>query len=654
MTVKMSPAQEFIFVSRYARWIDDLNRRETWEESVDRYFKFFQGKFNDKVPAKVWTLCRENFLTMGTMGSMRALWAAGPALEQNHIIGYNCCSLAFKDLQAPVELFYILMCGAGAGFSLEKQYISQMPAVAQWSGVGLGVHVVGDSREGWANSLKAGLEAWFDGKDIEFDYSRVRPRGSRLKTMGGRASGPQPLKKLHDFVRDLITKAQGRQLTSVEWLDVGNMIGDVVVVGGVRRSSEITFSDLDDAGMRDAKNFPMPPHRYMSNNSAVYHGKPDMITFMREWTALAASGSGERGIFNLEAAKTAAPRREASEHFRTNPCGEINLRADTGEFCNLSEVVVRANDTFATLVEKVKSAVWLGAMQSCLTDFPFLRPSFKKMCEEERLLGVSLTGQMDNPKLMTAERLEDLRDVAIKECRKACKCLGINMSVAITTGKPSGTVSQLVNCASGAHPRFARWYIRRYRLSATDALYRMLVDQGVQFSPENGQGVDAVVEKRKKLMALGRSAAEAKILVPDWSPEQVMTWVVEFPEAAPAKALTRHDVSAIDQLEHYLKLKRSWCEHNQSITIYVRPTEWLKVGSWVYDHFDEISGISFLPFDGGLYSQAPYEEVTEKQYEKMVKDFPKIDYTQLSKYEIEDNTTGAQLLACAAGGCESV
>lgn len=648
----MNPAQEFVFYRSYSRWRDDLQRRETWEETVQRYFNFFYSKFKDKVPKKVWKLTNEAVLHMDVMPSMRALWAAGDALEKNNIIGYNCCSLAFKDLQSPVELFYILMCGCGVGFSVENEFISQMPTILPQTGAGLGVHVIEDSREGWATSLKVGLEAWFNGKDVEFDYSKLRPRGARLKTMGGRASGPEPLRKLHNIIRELVFKAQGRKLTSVEWLDVGNHIAEAVVVGGVRRSSEISFSDLNDEAMRHAKDYPMPPHRYMSNNSAVYKGKPDMITFMKEWTALAASGTGERGIYNLEAAKQASPRRDPSEFLRTNPCGEINLRADLGQFCNLSEVVVRHNDTFATLTEKVKSAVWLGVMQACLTDFPFIRPSYKEACEKERLLGVSLTGQMDNPGLMTAARLGDLKDVAVRECRKACNALGINMSVAITTGKPSGTVSQLVNCASGAHPRYSKHYIRRYRISGTDPLFKMMKEQGVKFTPENGQGPKDVTLKRKEMIAKGRSPEEAQILVPDWREEDVMTWVVSFPESAPTKAITRHDVSALDQLEWYLKVKQNWCEHNQSITVYVRDSEWLKVGSWVYDHFDEISGISFLPFDSGHYEQAPYEDLTVAEYTKMKANFPKIDYLQLAKYENDDFTTGSQQLACSSGGCE--
>lgn len=964
----MSPLQELVFYRTYSRWQDSLGRRETWEEAVDRYFSYFEKKFGDKVPAKVFKKARKNALEMGAMPSMRAFWTAGEALDASHVAGYNCCYLAFKDLRSPVELFYILMCGTGVGFSVEKMYIDLMPVVEHQTGSGVGIHVVGDSKEGWSDSLDAGLRAWFNGQDIEFDYSLVRPRGSRLKTMGGRASGPEPLRELHRTVRDIILKAQGRNLKSIEWLDIGNKIAEVVVVGGVRRSSEITFSDLEDNDIRDAKDFSkgsFPISRFMSNNSAVYWEKPDAVTFLREWTALAASGAGERGIFNASNTTSQAPRRKKDNKLRCNPCvpGDTEILTDSGyraieslvgskvnvwngfewslvepkvtgvnqplvrvtlsdgrslsctpahtwvlwdgtkvdasdlregdrllktqmpvvcgnndqifhgyaqgfisaegmddynkfyvyepkemclprlskncavgvkdslgrtnvvpgfakypkafvpfewsvkpkldwlaglldgdgcvlkeggaqvssinktfllnvqkmlttlgvqskvcvgrpaqyrllpdgnggsakfwcqedwrlcvgatqmqsllslglkterlnftgfvpnrdasrfvevesvetldglhtvfcftenkrhqgtfegivtgncgeillrdsQFCNLTEVVVRKGDTFATLTDKVKSAVWLGAMQSCLTDFPYLRPEFKINCEEERLLGVSLTGQMDNPKLLTKERLSDLKSVAIEECEKACSCLGINMSVSITTGKPSGTVSQLVDSASGAHTRFAAFYIRRVRISATDPLCRMLKKFAVPMSPENGQGPEKTIAERAKLMSLGRTADEAKILVPDWNENQVDTWVLRFPEKAPEGAMTRHDMTAIDQLEWYKKIRQSWCEHNQSITVYVRDNEWLNVGSWVYDNFEHISGVSFLPYDGGKYEQAPYEEITKSEYLKLKTEFPAIDYSELSGFEIEDNTTGAQTYACTAAGCE--
>jgi ribonucleoside-diphosphate reductase alpha chain len=651
--MQLDAAQQFIYVSRYSRWIEPLNRREIeWPETTKRYFDFFKEKLDGAVPKNIWTLAEKLVNEMGVMPSMRAVWGAGDALKKNHIIGYNCCYVPFQDLQAAVELFYILMCGTGVGFSVESRYINQIPAVPKQTGAGAGVHVVGDSREGWADSFKALLYALWEGKDIQFDYSKVRPRGSRLKTMGGRASGPEPLQKLHDFTRGLVLRAQGRQLNSEEWLDIGNVIGDVVVVGGVRRSSEINFSDLDDDLIRHAKDGAFPPHRYNSNNSAVYYSKPDSVTFMREWAALAASGRGERGFFNLAAVKNHLPaRRKWTDEFRTNPCGEIILRPF--QFCNLSEVVVRGTDDFDDLISKVKVAVWLGAMQSTLTDFPYIRPLFKKNCEEERLLGVSLTGQMDNPKLMTEEKLEILKKYAVKEAKKAAAALGINFSAAVTTGKPSGTVSQLVNCASGGHPRYAKYYWRRYRLAGTDPLFVMMRDQGVKFTPENDQGPETVEKRRAEMVEkYGRTKHEAKLLVPDWSEKMVDTWVCAFPIKAPKNAIVVADVSAIEQLEWYLKLRSAWCEHNQSITVYVKDEEWMRVGAWVYDHFNELVGVSFLPASDHKYEQAPYEEITEAQYEKALAAFPDIDYTQLSRYELEDGTMGAKELACSSGSCE--
>lgn len=660
--MELSPYQEFIFYRTYSRWVDELGRRETWPETHERYFSFMEKKFGHLVPKKVFSKCRSNVLDLKVMGSMRALWAAGPALEKNNITGYNCCSMVIKDLQSFVELFYILMCGTGVGFSVENQFIKQLPVVKPQTGEFVGVHVVGDDKEGWGNALKIGMETWFDGKDIEFDVSKVRRRGSRLKTMGGRASGPEPLTKMLEQVKKIILDCQGQQLRDIDCLDISNHIADAVVVGGVRRSSEISFSDLDSTLMRHAKDFPIPSQRYMSNNSIAYMGRPDMLTFMREWTALAASGSGERGIFNVKAASEACPRRvgkklgveweEFWRFLRTNPCGEILLMALMGQFCNLTTVVVRAGDTFDDLVEKVTSAVWLGAMQSALTDFPYIRPSFKAISDEERLLGVSLSGQMDNPALLSAERLNDLRLVAIKVARKASKALGINMSAAITCGKPDGTNSQFVNSSSGCHTRWSDYYLRRVRISSTDPLFKMMRAQGVVFTPENGQGPLATIRKRQELIAKGRSYEEAQVLVPEWNEDQVMTWVCAFPIMSPPGAKTRYDMDAIEQLEWYLKLKKNWCEHNQSMTVYVKDNEWLKVGSWVWEHFDEIIGITFLPFDNGKYEQAPYEEISAEEYRRLIGLFPKIDYQQLSKYETEDNTTGAQQYACSGNSCE--
>lgn len=652
MTGKLSEVQKFIHVSKYSRWIESEGRRETsWSETSGRYLTFMKERFGTTVPKKVWNVIETRLAELGVVPSMRAVAMAGPPLEANNIMAYNCSFVPFQDLRAVMELFYILMCGTGVGFSVENHWIKQMPVVAKWSGDGAGVHVVPDDREGWANSLLIGLESWFGGKDIEFDYSKIRPRGSKLKMTGGRASGPDPLRDLHDFCRDTICRAQGRQLTQLEWLDIGNIIADIVVVGGVRRSSEICFSDLEDSAMRTAKDIGAPKWRANSNNSAVFMYKPEAHVFLREWLHLVESNSGERGIFNLHAVKGTMPaRRKFSWEMRTNPCGEIILRPFS--FCNLSEVVVRAADDFDDLVEKVEAAVWMGAMQSTLTKFPLLRKEFEENCKEERLLGVSLTGQMDNPKLMTAEKLAILKKYAIKTAKKAASCLGIPLSASITCGKPSGTVSQLVSAASGAHPQFAPYYLRRYRLNADDPVYAMMKSQGVEFVPENDQGPESVAVKRKALIERGRTEKEAKILVPDWDESQVRTWVCGFPVAAPKGAVTRQDVDAIGQLEWYLKIMRNWIEHNQSITVYVKPEEWVKVGAWVYDHFDEIVGITFLPFDGGHYKLAPYSDLTQEEYEKILKAFPKLDWTQLPKFETDDNTVSAQTLACTGGGCD--
>jgi ribonucleoside-triphosphate reductase len=653
----MQASQEFVYVRTYARWLEAEGRRElSWGETVDRYLGYMKGRYGEKVPEKVWGRIEGQMKALGTVGSMRATWTAGEALDENHISAYNCAYLPYVDLRCVAEHLYILMHGTGVGFGTERADIEQMPVVAYQTSAGRGVHVVRDSKEGWAEALLVGLEAWFAGEDLEFDYSEVRKRGARLKKFGGRASGPEPLKKLLDFVRDIVLKAQGRKLSSIEWLDIGNMVGEVVVVGGVRRSAEINFSDLDDAAIRDAKVHPFPVHRYMSNNSAVYREKPSVVEFMREWTSLAASGSGERGIFNEWAVKQHlekhAPKRQFVSGMRTNPCGEILLRPF--QFCNLSEVVVRADDTFDDLVEKIEAAVWLGTMQAGLTDFKWLRPEWKRNCEEEALLGVSLTGQMDNVRLMSEEKLDILKAYARKVNKKAAKAIGINESAAITTGKPSGTVSQLALCGSGAHPWHDPYYLRRYRISATDPVFKMLKAQGFQFVPENGQGPKAVADKRAAKLAEGWTEEQAALLVPDWSEDQVSTWVVGFPTKAPEGAVTRHDMDCIAQLEWYLKLTRHWCEHNQSITVYVRDEEWLKVGAWVYDHFDEMVGVSFLPHSGGIYELAPYETISQEQYEALSAVMPKADWSQLPLYERMDETEGAKTLACTGNACELV
>jgi ribonucleoside-diphosphate reductase alpha chain len=440
--------------------------------------------------------------------------------------------------------------------------------------------------------------------------------------MGGRASGPQPLVKLHDFIRETMHNAQGRKLTTLEAHDICNQIAEIVVVGGVRRSSQISLSDLDDKDMRQAKEWPFPIKRAMANNSAIFREKPSAAQFLKEWASLALSGTGERGIFNLSAAQSKAPSRRYAPLIQgTNPCGEIMLR--DMEFCNLSEVVVRAEDDLDSLLDKVETATWLGVIQATFTDFPYLRKEWKKNCDVERLLGVSLTGQMDNPSVLTSECLKALKSRVLRISRKAAKVLDINVPVATTCVKPSGTVSQLVDSASGVHPRYSQYYIRRYRISSRDPLFQLAKDSGIKCHPEVGQ-----------------------------DKQTASTWVLEFPVKSPEGCITRKDVSALDQLSHYKNLQHNWCEHNASMTVYVRDDEWFEVGNWVYKNWDIINGVSFLPYDGGKYELAPYEEIDHRTYERLIKTLPLINYTQLSQYEQSDNTQGKAEYACVGDKCE--
>ena len=629
-----SPSQEFVYIRTYSRWVEELQRRETWTETVDRYISFIEDERGEKIPTKVIKKIREKITNLEVMPSMRALWSAGEAARRDNTCMYNCSFLAADSIASFSECLYILMCGTGVGFSVERKYVNKLPVVAEATGEGDGVYIISDDKKGWAESLKILMQSLYKGHDIQFDYSKIRPKDARLKVMGGRASGPEPLMKLHLFVREVFAKAQGRKLTSLECHDIMNEIAEIVVSGGVRRSSQISISDLDDTEMRDAKIYPFPNRRFMANNSAIFYKKPTAIEFLQEWASLAASGSGERGIFNIMAAKKNAPaRRDADQIAGLNPCAEIMLRL-LG-FCNLSEVVIKEGDDLDDLMEKVETAVWIGVIQATFTKFPYLRRKWKQNCEEEMLLGVSLTGQLDNPSLMTKDNLIALKKKAIKVAKKASKIMGVNCPVAITTGKPSGTVSQLVNCASGAHPRYSHYNIRRYRISSTDPLFKMLKDQGVPMSPEVGQ---RKVENGKK--------------VKGWSEDKVYTWVLEFPQKSPDNAIVRDDMTAIQQLEHYKTVQTNWCEHNQSITIYVRDNEWFEVGNWVYKNWDIINGVSFLPYDGGRYELAPYEEIDKQTYNKLLKSFPQIDYSQLSKYEMEDNTQGSKSYACVGDKCE--
>ena len=613
---------EFIYKRTYSRWIEEEARREDWPETIERFVGFIISERPD-IPEKTINKIRKYMTEFTVMPSMRFLWAAGSAAKKDNTCIYNCSFAKINSVDAFAECLYILMCGTGFGFSVEQEEVSKLPAIPEIrSGQALGRVTIQDSKPGWADSVKTLMQSLYDGQNIYFDYSEIRPEGARLMTMGGRASGPQPLIKLHDFIRETMHNAQGRQLTSLECHDICNQIAEIVVVGGVRRSSQISLSDLHDKDMRHAKEWPYPIKRAMANNSAIYREKPSAAEFLKEWASLALSGTGERGIFNLQAAQNKAPpRRYAPLIQGTNPCGEIMLR--DMQFCNLSEVVVRADDDLDTLLDKVETATWLGIIQSSFTHFPYLRKEWKKNCDVEALLGVSLTGQMDNPSVLSSDALSALKSRVLRISRKASSILGTKMPAATTCVKPSGTVSQLVDSASGVHPRYSQYYIRRYRISANDPLFTMMKEVGVPCNPENGQN-----EKNAN------------------------TWVLEFPVKSPDGCITRKDVTALDQLKHYKNLQHNWCEHNASMTVYVRDDEWFEVGNWVYQNWEIINGVSFLPYDGGHYKLAPYEEIDVHSYERLIKDLPVIDYNKLSKYEFEDNTQGKQEIACSGDKCD--
>ena len=643
----VNDAAEFVYTRTYARWLDDEKRRETWPETVQRYLTFLEKQAGDRVPQKVFRKAEEYMLKFAVMGSMRAVWSAGKAARINNIALYNCAFQAIDCVDAFAECLYILMCGTGYGFSVEKQYVNKLPTIQPMQGDGAGIFVIEDSKEGWADSVKHLMTALYAGKDLDMDYSMLRPKGARLKTFGGRSSGPAPLISLHEFIRKTFSDAQGRSLKTIECLDILNKIAEIVVVGGVRRSSEICLSDLDDDEIREAKVWPFPMHRAMSNNSAIYREKPGAIGFMEEWAALAKSGTGERGIFNLGGAIKRAPeRRNTKKLAGTNPCAEILLRSC--EFCNLTEVVIRSEDDLDDILDKIETAVWLGAIQSTFTNFPYLSQKWKRNCNDERLLGVSLTGQMDNIEIMNPEALKAMKAKALKIAKKAAKMLGINFSAAVTCVKPSGTVSQLVNSASGLHARHAKFFIRRYRIDSMDPLFKMMRAQGIEMSPENGQRQS----DWKKAQQGDVSACTIYEKGKRWSEDRVLTWVVSFPVKSPDGCVTRDELSAIDQLEHYKMVQEHWCEHNASATIYLKDHEWLEVGNWVYKNWKYITGVSFLPFDGGSYEQAPFETITEEEYIKLSENMPKIDYSQLSKFELEDNTTGSKEIACTGGVCD--
>jgi ribonucleoside-diphosphate reductase alpha chain len=571
-------------------------------------------------------------LSLDVMPSMRSLMTAGPAASRDNTAMYNCSYLAVKNIKSFDQAMFILLCGTGVGFSVERQYVKKLPDVPEKLFDSETTVVVKDSKEGWAKSLRQVIALLYSGEIPKWDVSKVRPAGARLKTFGGRASGPGPLIDLFTFVTQTFKNAVGRKLSSIECHDIMCKIGEVVVVGGVRRSATISLSNLSDDRMRHAKSgswWENNPQRALANNSVSYTEKPDSISFMREWQALVESGSGERGIFNRQAAKVQAAkngRRDADQEFGTNPCSEIILR--DSQFCNLTECVIRATDSLEDLERKVKIATILGTIQSTYTNFPYLTKEWKDNTEEERLLGVSLTGIMDN-QLMTlkndglAKTLEYLKNVAINTNDEWCKLLSIPVSTAITCVKPSGTVSQLVNSSSGIHARHSPHYIRTVRGDIKDPLTNFLKDKGIPNQP--------------------------CVMKPD------TTVVFSFPQKAPDNAVVTADMTAIEQLEMWLMYQRNWCEHKPSVTINVRSDEWFEVGAFVYKHFDEMSGVSFLPYNEHTYQQAPYQECGKSDYNELLSLMPKsIDWSELSEYEVEDNTAGSQTLACSGDSCEIV
>lgn len=630
------PYRNFIHISRYARWIESENRRETWQETVDRYTNFMKDhlvlNYGYSPNAKIFDEVRDAIINHHIMPSMRALMTAGPALERDHIAAYNCSFIAVDSPRAFDEAMYILMNGTGVGFSVEQKYINQLPVIAESFFQTNTTIVVDDSKLGWAKAFKELIALLYQGQIPNWDVSKVRPAGARLKVFGGRASGPDPLVDLFNFTIESFRLAAGRRLKSIEAHDLMCKVGEVVVVGGVRRSALISLSNLDDFEMAKAKSgqwWEGNGQRALANNSAVYNSKPNTAQFLREWRNLYESKSGERGIYNIDSVRKHIDkfgRRDSSLVGGTNPCGEILLRPN--EFCNLTEVVIEASDTKETLLEKVRLATILGTWQSTLTNFKYIRKTWRDNCEEERLLGVSLTGIYGNKITATNGKalealLDEMRDLSVSVNDKEAKSLNINPSVSITCVKPSGTVSQLTGVSSGIHPWYSEYYIRSVRADNKDPLTQFLKDSGIPFEPD--------------------------VMKPE------ATTVFYFPIKAPKNAILTKDLTAIDHLEMWKTYRTHWTEHNPSVTVNVEEDEWMRVGAWVFDNFDSIGGVSFLPAVEHSYKQAPYQEVSKEEYESWLSKMPdSIRWDMLSLYETTDGTTGSQELSCVAGACEIV
>lgn len=635
---------EFVYLRTYAKWIPEEGRRETWIETVDRYVNFMRENLGNKLTEKEYAEVRMGILKQEVMPSMRLMQFSGEAARRCNACAYNCTFIAPTKLEDFAEIMYLSMQGCGVGFAVESQNVEQFPQIAKQTGHKVATHLIGDSKDGWCDALTLGVKTWYAGKDITFDFSQVRPAGARLKTMGGKASGPEPLRSLLAFARERILSRQGRRLRAIDAHDIICKIGECVVSGGVRRTAMISLSDLDDVDMRDAKKgqfYMTDPHRSVANNSAVYEMQPTNTELMDEWVALMKSGSGERAIFNRGSLAETFPKRR-TEYFKkvgfigedgvvrgsigTNPCAEIILQSK--QFCNLSEVIARAHDTEASLLRKARLATILGTYQSTLTKFGYISKDWADHCSAERLLGVSVTGQWDSPVARRAEVLRKIRDTAVKTNVTYAKRFGVARSMSVTAVKPSGTVSQTFNCASGIHPRHAPYYIRRVRISATDSLFKMMRDQGVPYYPEVGQSI-----------------------------EDANTFVLEFPVMAPdhsKHARFKDDLSALDQLEYWKLVKLNFTEHNPSATISVSENEWIGVVDWVQKNWNIIGGLSFLPRSNHVYRLAPYEAITKEEYERLMSRFPKIDYSKLTAYERQDESDMKRELACAGGTCEIV
>jgi ribonucleoside-diphosphate reductase alpha chain len=627
--------REFIYKRTYSRWIESEGRREEWNETVDRFKKFFETRIPEGVESDFYEAI-DGIRNFESMPSMRALWTAGDALEFDNICGYNCAYTILEETKDFAEILYILMNGTGVGFSTERQYVNNLPQVPEELEETAYTIEVKDSKQGWAEAFYSLLENLYFGKIVNVDYSQIRPKGARLKTFGGRASGPEPLIDLFEFTVNMFKKARGRKLNSLEVYDIVTKTAEIVIVGGVRRSATINLSNLSDERMAKAKQGEFwihHPNRSLSNNSVAYTEKPEAYRFMEEWMNLATSGTGERGIINREGLKKhiedlGLPRETEDIDFGTNPCGETILRPRG--LCNLTEVVVRPKDTKEEILYKIKKAVFIGILQSTLTDFNFLKDDWKNNQEEERLLGVSFTGMKDHPVIgkntdKTEAWLKEFRKFARKTAEHYAEKFDINVPAGITVVKPSGTVSQLVNSSSGIHPRHSEYYIRRVRVASGDPLCEFLRLTGVPNHPEVGQ-VEPTVN----------------------------TYVFEFPMKAPETSIIRGQESALEQLEYWKTVKTNWTEHNPSQTVYVKDEEWLEVGAWVYKNWDLVTGISFLPYDGGVYKLAPYEDVDKATYEDLLNEMPEIDWSLLNEMENEDHTEGAREYACSGGGCDIV